>query len=199
MKKFKTVEAYILNFPEWEDKLRLLRNIILKNAHTEETLKWNIPVYTVDGKNIIGLSAFKSHVGLWFFQGALLKDGAKVLVNAQEGKTQAMRHWKFKASDAISEALVQHYIDEAVQYQKDGKTVLMKKKSTVVELPIELKAAFDSNHSLKIAFEALSNYKQKEYIEYIATAKRVATKESRLAKILPMILDGKGLNDKYKK
>ncbi|MBC8757335.1 YdeI/OmpD-associated family protein [Kordia sp. YSTF-M3] len=197
MKKYASVDEYIADFPEWEEKLRLLRSIVLKNPSIKETIKWNIPVFTVDGKNILGLSAFKSHVGLWFFQGALLKDEAKVLVNAQEGKTQAMRHWKFTALDAIPEALVKVYIDEAVQYQKDGKTVVMTKTSTFA-LPDELKTAFEANSSLKTAFEKLSNYNQKEYATYITTAKRVATKESRLQKIIPMILEGKGLNDKYK-
>ncbi len=198
MKKFQTVESYILNFPEWEEKLRLLRSIVLKNPAIKETIKWNIPVFTVNGKNVVGLSAFTSYVGLWFFQGALLIDEAKVLVNAQEGKTQAMRHWKFSASDPIPEALVNVYVDEAVQYQKDGKTVVLKKDTSIV-LPNELKVAFNVNSSLKTAFKKLSNYNQKEYCEYISAAKRVATKESRLQKIIPMIMECKGLNDKYKK
>jgi len=152
MKKYKSVEDYIQRFPEWETKLHVLRSIILKNQTIEEGFKWSIPVYMVDGKNVLGLAAFKSHIGLWFFQGALLKDEAKVLVNAQEGKTQAMRHWKFSISDTIPAALVQEYINEAVQYQKDGKTVVMKKESTIV-LSDELKTVLNSDLSLKTALE----------------------------------------------
>jgi uncharacterized protein YdeI (YjbR/CyaY-like superfamily) len=74
----------------------------------------------------------------------------------------------------------------------------MEKKSTTVVIPDELKILIDTNSSLKTAFEALSNYKQKEYAEYINTAKRISTRESRLEKIIPMIIDGKGLNDKYR-
>ncbi|WP_430408880.1 YdeI/OmpD-associated family protein [Kordia sp.] len=199
MKKFKSVEAYVQSFPEWEDKLRLLRSIILKNHDIEEGFKWSMPVYMVDGKNLIGLGSFKTHISVWFFQGALLKDAANVLVNAQEGKTKAMRHMKFTNSAVISESLIQRYIDEAVQYQKEGKTVPKVRKSVKLIIPDELKSEFDKNTALKTAFETLSNYKQKEYSEYISTAKRTATKESRLEKIIPMILDGKGLNDKYKK
>ncbi|WP_298420459.1 YdeI/OmpD-associated family protein [uncultured Kordia sp.] len=198
MKKYTSVESYISSFPQWEDKLRLLRSIILKNPDFEEGFKWSLPVYMIDGKNLLGLGAFKTHISLWFFQGALLKDEANVLVNVQEGKTQAMRHWKFMDSDTVSESLIQTYIDETLAYKKAGKTVLMKKKSTEFIIPDELKSALDTNTSLKTAFEALSNYKQKEYAEHIATAKRAATKESRLKKIVPMILEGKGLNDKYR-
>lgn len=197
MKKHKSVSAYLQSFPEWEDKLRTLQQIILKNPDVEETLKWNIPVYTVKGKNVVGISAFKSHAGVWFYQGALLKDEANVLVNAQEGKTQAMRHWKFAASDTIPENLVRKYIDEAVQNQKEGKTVIFKKAQTI-EVPEELTAILNSDLALQEAFQKLTNYKQKEYIEHIATAKRAATKQSRLEKIIPMILEGKGLNDKYR-
>ncbi|MGH1383445.1 YdeI/OmpD-associated family protein [Kordia sp.] len=197
MKKHKSVSAYVQSFPEWEDKLRTFQQIILKNPDVEETLKWNIPVYTVNEKNVVGFSAFKTHAGLWFYHGALLTDKANVLVNAQEGKTQAMRHWKFSASDTIPEDLVKKYIDEAVQNQKEGKTVTFKKKEAV-EIPEELTAVFTSDSTVQEAFHKLTNYKQKEYIEHIATAKRAATKQSRLDKIIPMILEGKGLNDKYR-
>ncbi|WP_046755792.1 YdeI/OmpD-associated family protein [Kordia jejudonensis] len=197
MKKYKSVAAYLQSFPEWEVTLRLLQRIVLENSDVTETFKWNIPVYTVNGKNVLGLAAFKTHVGLWFFQGALLKDKANVLINAQEGKTQAMRHWKFYKDDEIPIDLVKLYVDEAVQHQKEGNVVAMK-KSAVLELPELFKNAFKANSTLKEAFAALSNYKQKAYVEYIETAKRQTTREKRLEKIIPMILAGNGLNDKYR-
>ncbi|PTX62999.1 uncharacterized protein YdeI (YjbR/CyaY-like superfamily) [Kordia periserrulae] len=197
MKKFTSVEQYIQNFPEWEEKLRLLQRIMLDNAHVTETLKWNIPVYTVNGKNVLGIGTFKTHVAIWFFHGALLNDEANVLVNAQEGKTQAMRHWKFAAADEIPVDLVKNYVNEAVQNQLKDKTVAFKSSQTV-EIPAVLASALSENDKLKAAFEALSNYKQKEYIEHIASAKRDVTKQNRLDKSIPMILAGKGLNDKYR-
>ncbi|MEM6720687.1 MAG: DUF1801 domain-containing protein [Bacteroidota bacterium] len=197
MKKYTSVEHYIESFPEWEEKLRLLQRLILENPNVAETVKWSIPVYTVNGKNVLGIGTFKSHAGLWFFQGALLKDTSKVLVNAQEGKTQAMRHWKFAASDSIPEKLVTSYINEAVQNQLDGKMVKFKKEQHL-EIPELLATAFAEDANLEAAFQKLANYKKKDYIEHIANAKREATKQSRLAKIIPMILEGKGLNDKYK-
>jgi uncharacterized protein YdeI (YjbR/CyaY-like superfamily) len=197
MKKPKSVEAFLQNYPEWETQLRTFQRIILENPNVTETVKWNIPVYTVKGKNVLGIGAFKSHAAIWFFQGALLKDASNVLVNAQEGKTQAMRHWKFTATDVMDESLIKSYIDEAVQNQLEGKTVTFKKEQTL-EIPELLANAFTADSTLKEAFQKLSNYKQKEYIEHIASAKRETTKQSRLEKIIPMILEGKGLNDKYK-
>jgi len=66
-----------------------------------ETIKWSAPVYTFEGKNLVGLGAFKSYVGLWFFQGSLLNDKKKKLINAQEGKIKALRQWRFNSVKEI--------------------------------------------------------------------------------------------------
>ncbi|WP_046744684.1 YdeI/OmpD-associated family protein [Kordia zhangzhouensis] len=197
MKKNTTVEAFIENFPEWKSQLQTLRALILQNTAVKETIKWGAPVYTVNGKNVIGLGAFKSYAGLWFFQGALLSDQANVLINAQEGKTQALRQWRFSAEETIPQKLVTDYINRAVQNQLENKTVLLTKKKPL-PIPNELTSAFEADKILEQKFKELPNYKQKEYIEYIATAKRVATKHNRLEKIIPMIMEGKGLSDQYR-
>ena len=102
MKKTKTVEDYIAGNGEWTEALEKLRSILL-DTEMEETVKWGAPVYTIDGKNVVGIGAFKSYVGLWFFQGVFLKDKEKVLVNAQEGKTKALRQWRFSGSGEMDE------------------------------------------------------------------------------------------------
>jgi uncharacterized protein YdeI (YjbR/CyaY-like superfamily) len=56
-----------------------------------------------------------------------------------------------------------------------------------------------SDYELKVAFEKLTPGKQKEYAEHIGSAKKEKTQVERLEKIKPMVLEGKGLNDKYKK
>jgi uncharacterized protein YdeI (YjbR/CyaY-like superfamily) len=94
LKRYKTPEEYIANNKDWQKSLILLRDILLSTQMTE-TIKWGVPVYTFEGKNIVGTTAFKSYVGLWFFQGALLKDKKKKLINAQTGKTKALRQWRF--------------------------------------------------------------------------------------------------------
>ena len=85
MLRAKSVDAYIERNPQWAAALKKLRKI-LNATELEETVKWGGPCYTYEGKNVVGLGSFKSYVGLWFHQGALLKDEAKVLINAQEGK-----------------------------------------------------------------------------------------------------------------
>lgn len=198
MKKVSSVEEYIENNPKYADALHILRNIILK-TELEESIKWNAPVYSVDGKNVIGLGAFKNHFGIWFFNGIFLKDNANILHNAQEGKTKALRQMRFEDLNQINEDLVLEYVKEAIDIQKSGKIIIpTKTKKSDVAVASELLELCHDNKEFKLKFDSLSPYKQKEYSEYISQAKRESTKKTRLEKIIPMILEGKGLNDKYK-
>ena len=197
MKKYTSVEDYIESATKWTDELNELRRILLKTEF-DETLKWSIPTYTINGKNVAGIAGFKDYFGIWFFNGVFLKDEDKVLMNAQEGKTKAMRQWRFKSMNEINEQLVLKYANEAIENQKQGKEIKPERKKKEVIIPKELQQILKPNLDLKKCFESLSPYKQREYCEYIESAKRDATKHSRLEKITPMILNGIGLNDKYK-
>jgi uncharacterized protein YdeI (YjbR/CyaY-like superfamily) len=196
MKRYKTVDDYISGSAEWNKELKKLRKIILK-SELEEDVKWGAPAYTYDNKNIVGIGAFKSYVGLWFFQGALLKDKRKKLVGAQEGVTKALRQWRFNSIDDIDEKLILEYIKEAIKNQKSGKEIKPAKKSAI-KVPKELADKFKKNEKLKKNFGQLTPFKQREYCDYIDGAKREETKNSRLEKIVPMILKGVGLHDKYR-
>jgi len=200
MKRHKSVESYFEKQSEWKAPLLLLRELLKAEAF-EETVKWAFPVYTINGKNVAGLGAFKSYVGIWFFQGALLKDEQKKLVNAQEGKTQSMRQWRFQSIEEIEQnaELIVAYLKEAIANQEAGKEIKPTRAGKKpLTIPPELQQALDQNASLKDSFEALNLTKKRDFAEYIETAKRKATKQSRLEKIIPMISDGVGLNDKYK-
>jgi uncharacterized protein YdeI (YjbR/CyaY-like superfamily) len=198
MKRFKTPEEYIASNKEWQQALILLSDILLSTQMTE-TVKWGVPVYTFQGKNIVGIAGFKSYAGLWFFQGALLKDKKKKLINAQTGKTKALRQWRFnsvKEIEAESKKIKQN-LEEAILNQKHGKENKAEKKKPL-EIPKELNGLFKQNKKVKECFNSLSLPKQRKYSEYINEAKRDETKQKRLSKIAPIILKGKGLNDKYK-
>ena len=197
MKKVNSVEEYIESNAHWVEALTRLRDII-QETELVETLKWSAPVYTINGKNVVGIGAFKNYFGIWFFNGVFLKDEQHVLVNAQEGKTKALRQWRFTSLNDINKPLVLAYIKEAIENQKLGKEIKPEKKGKRVVIPSELEDALKLNTDLNQSFKALSPYKQREYAEYIDTAKREATKQIRLEKITPMILQGVGLHDKYK-
>ena len=191
------ITDYIEKNAHWKTELNLLRELMLQTG-MEETVKWGGPVYMAsNGQNVLGLGGFKNHFCIWFFQGALLKDTHKKLLNAQEGKTSAMLQWRFESIDEVDEALVLAYAKEALANAEANKKVAPKKK-TIVETPIELEEAIKNDKQLKSQFEALTPYKQKEYKEHIGSAKQEKTRIARLEKCIPMILAGKGLNDKYK-
>lgn len=191
------ITTYIDKQGKWSEALHTLREILL-STEAVETVKWGMPTYTVNNKNVIGLAGFKNHFGLWFFQGVFLSDPKGLLRNAQEGKTKAMRSLHFTDIDQIDANLIKAYVLEAIENQKLGKEVKPDRAKKQLVIPPVLKNALAKKAPLNKAFFALTPGKQREYAEHIGGAKREATQISRLEKSIPMILDGVGLNDKYK-
>ncbi|MFP9099084.1 YdeI/OmpD-associated family protein [Flavobacterium sp. RHBU_24] len=181
---------------QWPDEIEKLRQIINKTGLTETT-KWGGPMFTYKGKNVLGLGGFKNYVAIWFIKGVFLKDAKGVLLNANEGNTKGLRQWRFTSAAEIDEERVLGYINEAIEVEKAGLAITPDKKETIVPEYLEVKLQADLK--LKTAFEGFSAYKQREFCEYIAEAKQEKTQANRFEKIKPMILDGIGLNDRYRK
>lgn len=182
---------------KWFDAIEKMEQIIARTP-LEKTFKWGGDVYVFDGKNVISYAGFKNHFALWFFQGVFLEDEHQVLIAASEGRTHAQRQWRFTDVNEMDEDLILKYINEAIQLVKNGiefKPVKAPPK-TAVGIFAE---ALSNDKYFNEAFYKLSVSKQNEYIIYIDEAKQEKTKISRLEKIKPMILEGKGLNDKYQK
>lgn len=191
------IEEYISKKENWRKELEKLRSIFT-NLPLEETIKWGAPTYVFSGKNIVGLAAFKNYCSLWFFQGALLKDEHKVFVNAQEGKTKAMLQWRFYSLEEIDVNLVKTYVLEAIENVKLGKEIKPDRIKKELIIPIEFQKELNTNEALKSSFNDFTLSKQREHADYISEAKREQTKLKRLEKIIPMIIKGVGLHDKYK-
>ena len=179
----------------WLEELAFLKSIIVK-TELVETTKWGGIVYVLNGKNVIGIGGFKNYFAIWFFNGVLLEDKKQLLVNAQEGVTKALRQWRFTSKEEVNEADVLNYIKEAIQNEKQEKTIKPEKKTPI--LSEFFQKELNANPELAAAFQKFSAYKQYEFLEYIESAKREETKRSRIEKIIPMILDKIGLNDKYR-
>lgn len=196
MKRFTTVDDYIAQAENFQPELIRLREI-LQATRLSETVKWGSPCYTFDDKLVVGLAAFKSYVGLWFYQGALLSDPHRVLQNAQDGKTKAMRQWRFQGLKEIQARPIRAYVKEAIELQQQGREIKPDRSRPVV-IPPELQQALDGDAELKKSFAALTKGRQREYADHIADAKRADTKAKRLQKMLPLIRAGGGLHDRYR-
>lgn len=177
----------------WEKEIELLKSIINKTPLVETT-KWGGIVYTFNDKNVLGIGGFKSYFGLWFFNGVFLKDKLNVLVSGGE-TTKALRQWRFNSAEEINEKKVLEYINEAIELEKQGKVHKAEKSPLVAS---DFFNGFLVTEKLSSAFEKFTLTKKKEFVEYIDTAKQEKTKLTRLEKIKPMILEGIGLNDKYR-
>lgn len=196
MAKVTSPEEYIERHPEWKQMLQTFLEI-LRETELEENIKWGIPYYSLGSKNIVGFAAFKNHVALWFPNGVFLDDPDNLLVNAQEGVTKAGRQLRYHEGEQPDKKVINNFVQQAIANQKAGKEFKAKAKKEV-EIPPELEDQFLKDPDLKNKFNSLPPYKQREFSDYISQAKQSATKEKRLAKIIPMIQDGKGLNDKYR-
>ena len=186
------VDIFLRKAKSWREESERLRTILLACPLTEE-LKWGDPCYTFQGKNIVLIGGFKEYCALLFFKGALLSDSQGILV--APGKTQAGRQIRFTSLRQIAsmETILKTYIDEAIEVEKAGLKVKLKKHSEY-KIPEELQKRLDECPALKTAFEGLTPGRQRAYMFYISAPKQSRTRESRVENCLSRILEGKGLN-----
>jgi uncharacterized protein YdeI (YjbR/CyaY-like superfamily) len=187
------VDIFLRKAKKWREESEKLRMILLDCPLAEE-LKWGEPCYTFQGKNIVLIGGFKEYCTLLFFKGALLNDTHGILV--APGKTQAARQIRFTSLREIvaMERILKTYIHEAIEVEKAGLKVELKKHSDYI-FPEELQKKLDEIPALKTAFEALTPGRQRAYMFHISAPKQSKTRESRVEKFMQQILDGKGLND----
>lgn len=191
------VDEYIASQKEWKKELIALRKI-LSELPLQEEIKWGIPAYIYKNKNILGMSAFKNYCGLWFHHGVFLKDEHQLLINAQKDKTKGLRQMRFHSIEEMDLDIIKQYVIEAIENAEAGREIKPKRNTKPIIIPEELQKELSSNNELKNCFNDFTLSKQREFCEYISSAKRDTTKHSRLEKVIPLILNKKGLYDKYK-
>ena len=188
------VDGYLRRAKEWREEFEKLRKIILDCALTEE-LKWGVPCYTFEKRNIVLMHGFKDYCALLFFKGALLKDPEGILIQ-QTKNVQAARQIRFTNVREILKlkAILKAYVQEAIEVEKSGQKVEFKKTSEF-KIPEEFQEKLAEAPALKKAFAALTPGRQRAYLFYFSQPKQSSTRESRIEKTMQQILNGKGLND----
>ncbi|TNE46062.1 MAG: hypothetical protein EP343_25180 [Deltaproteobacteria bacterium] len=179
----------------WHEELVQLRALLLE-CDLEEEVKWGVPCYTFQSKNILMLSAFKKYCTVSFFKGALLPDPMGILVKPG-ANTQASRQLRFtKGQDiaALADA-IQAYVKEAIEVEKSGRSVEFK-STAEFEVPEEFQTRLDDDPALRDAFEALTPGRQRSYLLHFSQPKQSKTRTSRVEKCIPRIFEGKGFHDR---
>ena len=188
------VDEYLGKVKKWQDELVRLREIVLDCQLVEE-LKWKVPCYTINGKNIVLIHAFKEYCALLFMKGSLLNDSKNILFQ-QTDNVQSGRQIRFTNIQEIIdlEADLKAYIFEAIEVEKAGLKIEYKKTEDF-EMPEEFQIVLNENQEIKAAFDALTPGRQKGYLLHFSGAKQSATRNSRIENSIDRILKGKGLND----
>jgi uncharacterized protein YdeI (YjbR/CyaY-like superfamily) len=194
----KVVDRFLDRAKKWQDEMKLLRNICLDTGLSEE-FKWMHPCYTYQGHNIVLIHGFKEYCALLFHKGVLLKDSENILIQQTEN-VQAARQMRFTGLQEIAELepTIKAYIYEAIEVEKAGLEVPMKKTSEF-DIPEELQSKFKEDPDFETAFKSLTPGRQRGYLLYFSKAKQSKTRASRIEKSIENILIGRGLNDDYKK
>ncbi len=189
------IEAFFMNAEKWKDEFLLLREIVCENTSLEEDYKWMHPCYTFQGKNIVLIHGFKEYCALLFHKGSLLKDPENILVQ-QTKNVQAARQIRFTHIEQVIklQAVIKAYIKEAIENEKSGKKVELK-KVTDYPVPEEFQNALDEDKALNTAFHSLTSGRQKGYLFYFNEAKQSKTRQLRIEKYYLHILAGKGIDD----
>lgn len=181
---------------QWEIELALIEELF-QSMDLDVRVQWGANIYYHNQEMVVAAGGFKNYFSIWFYKGVFLQDTQQKLINAQEGKTKGLRQWRFTSAQEIDLELIRQYTEEAIAIAKQKRE--LPSNNTPIIIDALFATALKEDLLLQEKFQALTPYKQKEYYAYFAEAKRETTKQSRIAKAIPLILQGKGLNDKYKK
>ena len=188
------VDFYFDKATQWQKEIEKLRTIALDCGLIEE-LKWGCPCYVFEKKNIVLIHVFKEYCAYLFFKGALLKDTDGILIQ-QTKNVQVPRQIRFTNVREIVKLapILKTYIYQAIEVEKAGVKVKLK-KSTEFDIAEEFQKKLDKVRGLKSAFYALTPGRQRGYLLHFSAPKLSKTREARVEKCIPLILNGKGLND----
>ena len=187
------VDAYVARSQRWPEEISALRPILV-GAGLDEDVKWAKPCYSHDGRNIAIVQEMKDFLALMFFKGALLGDPDGVL-EEQGPNSRSARRMQFTSVDDVTRRAdtIVTYVREAIAVEEAGLDV---GPAPEPDLAPELSERLDRDPAFRIAFEALTPGRQREYNLYFSGAKQAATRASRVEKYARKILDGKGFRDR---
>ena len=179
----------------WGEPLKIFREIVPNCGLTEEC-KWGMPCYSVNGKNVLIISAFKEYCSLNFFKGSLISDELGLLSKAGEN-SEASRMLKTTTAKHLLDHVdaIKSIIFQAVEIEKAGLKTTPKPIDSY-PVPTEFTEFLKQDNQLKMAYDTLTPGRQKSYLMHFNSAKQTQTRINRIEKCVPGILAGKGFNER---
>lgn len=189
-----TVDQFVDAAGVWKEAITTLRAIALDTLLVE-TVKWGVPCYTYEGSNVVLIQRFKAYCGLLFVKGALLTDPEGLMIQ-QTPNVQGGRQVRFTSAAEVArlEPVLRAMIEEAIGLEKAGARVSMKPTASY-DIPVEFKDVLAGMPELQAAFKALTPGRQRAWLLHFSAPKQAQTREARIQKALPRILNGLGVND----
>lgn len=178
----------------WTRALEALRELALSTGLDEE-MKWGCPCYTLGGKNVLMIAAFRDSCVLSFFKGGALVDDDGALESA--GPNSRVARWmKFRSHDEVlaRRAVALRFIEQAIALERAG--VKVEKRAEPEPIPSELAQRFDVDPDLRRAFDALTPGRKRSHLIHITGAKQSETRARRVEKCAADILAGRGFNER---
>lgn len=193
MQDFPDVDAYLDASDQWQNEIAALRPLLLASG-LDEHIKWGKPCYALEDSNVAIIQEFSEHLALMFFKGILLEDPAGILEEVGPN-SHAARRMMFRSVEDVGDRadVVTAYVSEAIAVEQSGAAVPPRPED---ELADELQERLASDPDVAAAFDELTPGRQREYNLHVSGAKQATTRERRVDKIVPRILDGKGLRDR---
>ncbi len=180
----------------WFGLLVQLREYLLESGLTEE-FKWSQPCYTLNGKNVVILTAFKDFACLAFFKGSLMKDlETRLICPGEHSRHGRQLRWTSLVQINKDRDVIMEYLAEAIRVEKAGLQV--SPSPPISDVPAELQAAFKEDPPFEEAFYTLTPGRQRGYIIFFSQAKQSQTRLNRIDKYRSHILAGLGMQDTYR-
>ncbi len=193
MEDYPDVDAYLAATDQWRDETVTLR-AILNGTSLDEAIKWGKPCYSHGGANIAIVQPFKRFVAVLFTKGALLDDPSGLL-REQGPNTRSAKRLEFTSVAEIEASAddIRAIAASAIDVEERGLEV---GPAPEPELSPEFQERLAADPALSQAFDALTPGRRREYHLHVSSAKQSSTRASRVDKIAPRILAGKGLRDR---
>ena len=189
------IDAYIANAAPFARPIltRLRASVHAALPHAEETIKWGMPHFTVSGKNVAGMAAFKAHCS-FVIHGEGRQGGDAGM--GQFGKIASLDQLPPEAALADSLKLA------AARIATEGSATKPRARpapKAPIAMPEDFAQALAANHAAQATFDAFAPSHRREYLEWITEAKREETRAKRIAQALEWLAEGKKRNWKYEK